>query len=129
MAHFAKINAQNTILDVVVINNSDINNLPFPQSEPVGIAFCRSLFGEDTNWLQTSYNGNFRRQYAALEGFYYPPLDVFVGPCPYPSWLFQTSDATWQAPVPIPYVPANYIAVWNEDYLEWDVILNPGAAI
>ena len=129
MAHFAKINAQNTVLDVVVINNSDINNLPFPQSEPVGIAFCRSLFGEDTNWLQTSYNGNFRRQYAALEGFYYPPLDVFVGPRPYPSWSFQTSDATWQAPVPMPSVPANYIAVWNEDYLEWDIVLSPGATI
>jgi hypothetical protein len=85
------------------------------------------IFGEDTAWKQTSYNGNFRRQYAAVGGLYYQPLDVFVGPRPYPSWSFQSSDATWQAPVPTPSVPANYIAVWNEQYLEWDIVL--GGAI
>ena len=129
MAHFAKIDNQNIVLDVIVVNNNDIDNLPFPESEPVGVAYCQSLFGAEALWKQTSYNGNFRREYASLNGFYYLPLDVFVGPKPFPSWSFQASDATWQAPVPVPTIPDNYIAMWNEDYLEWDVILNPGAAI
>lgn len=127
MAHFAKIDDQNTVLEVIVVNNSDVDNLPFPESESVGIAFCKSLFGDDTNWLQTSYNGNFRRQYAEIGGSYYSPQDVFVNPKPYPSWVFESSDATWQAPVPIPTIPSNYRAVWNEEYVEWDIVL--GGAI
>lgn len=129
MAHFAQIDESNDVLEVVVIGNNDINNLPFPESEPVGLAFCQSLYGADTLWKQTSYNGNFRRQYAAVGGFYYPPLDVFVSPKPFPSWVFRTTDATWQAPVPMPTIPPNYMAVWNEDYLEWDVVFNPESPI
>lgn len=115
MAHFAQLDAQNNVLNVVVVSNDDIDHLPFPESEPVGIAFLQETFGAETIWKQTSYNNNFRRQYAEIGGFYYPPLDVFVGVAPYPSWVFQTSDATWQAPVPMPEVPSNYFAVWNEN--------------
>lgn len=129
MAHFAQLDAQNNVLAIVVINNADIGDLPFPQSEPVGVAFCQSLYGADTLWRQTSYNGNFRRQYAAVGGFYYEPLDVFVGPKAFPSWVFQSSDATWQPPVPMPTVPPNYMAVWNEDYIEWDIVFNPESPI
>lgn len=129
MAHFAQLDDDNNVLLVVVISNNDVDNLPFPQSEPVGIAFCQSLYGADTLWRQTSYNGNFRRQFAGVGGFYYPPINVFVGPSPFPSWTFRAADATWQPPVPMPSVPQNYIAVWNEDYLEWDIVFNPGSPI
>jgi hypothetical protein len=129
MAHFAQLDEDNNVLSVVVISNGDINNLPFPQSDPVGIAFCQSLYGADTLWRQTSYNGNFRRQYAGVGGFYYPPIDVFVGPSPFPSWTFRATDATWQPPVQMPTVPPNYIAVWNEDYLEWDIVFDRGSPI
>jgi hypothetical protein len=124
MAHFAQLDDQNNVLNVVVIGNSDIDNLPFPESEPVGIAFCQSIYGADTIWKQTSYNSNFRRQYAEIEGSYYAPLDVFVDPKPFPSWTFQTSDATWKAPIPKPTAPSNYVAAWNEQYLEWDFVLD-----
>jgi len=129
MAHFAKLDDQNAVLEVVVINNSDIDNLPFPESEPVGIAFCQNLFGTDTIWKQTSYNGNFRRQYAAIGSSYYAPADVFVSPQPYPSWTFQSSTANWEPPVPMPSVPANYIAVWSEEFVDWDIVLAPEATI
>jgi hypothetical protein len=123
MAHFAKLDQDNNVLEVIVVNNSDIDNLPFPESELVGVAFCQNLFGNDTIWKQTSYNGNFRRQYAAIGGIYYAPANVFVSSQPYPSWSFNAVEADWIAPVPKPIVPANYIALWNERYLEWDVIL------
>jgi len=123
MAHFSQLDDQNNVLNVVVINNTNIDNLPFPQSEPVGISFCQALYGPDTIWKQTSYNNNFRRQYAKIGGFYYPQLDVFVSQSPYPSWVFQSSDATWQPPIPTPTTPPNYVAVWNEEYFDWDIVI------
>lgn len=124
MAHFAKLDADNNVLEVIVISDNDVGNLPFPESEPIGVAFCKSLFGEDTNWRQTSYNSSFRRQYASLGGFYYPALDVFVAAKNYPSWSFNPQIGNWEAPVPKPEAPANYVAVWDEENLEWDIILD-----
>lgn len=82
MAHFAKLDENNIVLEVIVVNNDVVQNLPFPDSEPIGVAFCQSLFGADTIWKQTSYNGNFRGCYAGI-GFLYDPVDdVFVNPNP-----------------------------------------------
>ena len=63
MAHFARIQ-DNIVREVIVINNEVLENKPFPESEPIGIAFCKSLYGNDTEWLQTSYNASFRGKYA-----------------------------------------------------------------
>ena len=63
MAHFARIQ-DNIVREVIVINNEVLENKPFPESEPIGIAFCKSLYGNDTEWLQTSYNASFRSKYA-----------------------------------------------------------------
>jgi hypothetical protein len=64
MAYFAQVN-DNIVLEVIVIANDDCDNLPFPESEPVGQAFIASL-GIQGEWLQTSYNGNFRGVYAGI---------------------------------------------------------------
>jgi hypothetical protein len=79
MAHFARIE-NNIVREVIVVNNEVLENKPFPESEPIGIAFCKSLFGEDTNWLQTSYNSNFRGRYAIAGDIYDPVLDIFTTP-------------------------------------------------
>ena len=63
MAHFARIE-DNIVRQVVVVNNEVLENKEFPESEPIGIAFLKSLYGENTEWLQTSYNANFRGKYA-----------------------------------------------------------------
>jgi hypothetical protein len=76
MAHFALINTDFIVQYVMVVNNSDIDDLEFPESEPVGQAFIASL-GLEGNWLQTSYNGNFRGRFAGRDGCYNPALDVF----------------------------------------------------
>jgi hypothetical protein len=76
MAHFARIE-NNIVREVIVVNNEVLENKPFPESEPIGIAFCKSLYGEDTEWLQTSYNANFRGRYAGTGMIYDPELDEF----------------------------------------------------
>ncbi len=84
MAHFAKIDENNVVTEVIVINNDVVQNLPFPESEPIGVEFCQSLFGVNTVWKQTSYNGNFRGRYAGINYTYDPVIDEFIPPPPLP---------------------------------------------
>ena len=76
MAHFVRMNG-NICSDILVVNNEVLENKPFPESEPIGIAFLKGLFGEDTEWKQTSYNANFRGRYAGGGMIYDPELDIF----------------------------------------------------
>ena len=78
MAHFAKINSD-LVTEVIVIANADIDDLPFPESEPIGQAYIASL-GIVGEWLQTSYNGNFRGCYAGNGYTYDLTADVFIPP-------------------------------------------------
>jgi hypothetical protein len=77
MAHFARVE-NNIVREVIVVNNEVLENKSFPESEPIGIAFCKSLYGANTEWLQTSYNSNFRGVYAGPGIIYDPELDIFT---------------------------------------------------
>ena len=81
MAHFAQINEDNIVEQVIVISNYACDNLPFPESEPIGQAFIASL-GIEGTWLQTSYSGSFRGLYAGPTMIYEPSLDQFGYPTP-----------------------------------------------
>lgn len=81
MAHFVKLDDNNVVTDVIVVNNETLFNLEFPDSEPVGIAFLKSLYG-DGNWKQTSYNASFRGTYAGIGDTYDAEKDEFVSPEP-----------------------------------------------
>ena len=76
MAHFVQMNG-NVCGEVIVVNNEVLENKPFPESEPIGIAFCKSIYGENTEWKQTSYNGNFRGSYAGFGMIYNSTTDAF----------------------------------------------------
>jgi hypothetical protein len=117
MAHFAKLDDQNIVLDVNVVNNETINDLPFPESEPVGVAFLTEWSGGYTNWKQTSYNGNFRKNFAGIGYTYDAVLDAFIAPKPYPSWLLNTTTCQWQAPTPYPTDGKMY--TWDEETQSW----------
>jgi hypothetical protein len=117
MAHFAQINPALRVVQVVVVNNETIHNLPFPQSEPTGIAFCQALIGPATVWKQTSYNGSFRKNFAGVGYTYDAALDGFVAPKPYPSWLLDAATCQWNAPVPYPGDGKEY--VWDEATISW----------
>lgn len=80
MAHFAELDADNKVLRVIVVGNQDCQDSNGQESEAVGIAFCQSLFGTDTIWVQTSYNGNMRGKYAGIGDAYDPEQDVFTSP-------------------------------------------------
>lgn len=120
MSHFAQLDGASNVTQVVVINNDAIDNLAFPDSEPVGTAFCQSLFGADTVWKQTSYNANFRKNYAGIGFVYDSVLDAFIPPKPYPSWLLNNSTCQWEAPVPYPSDGEYY---WDESTQSW--VLTP----
>ena len=79
MAHFAQVDGNNVVRNVIVINNSDCGGGDYPDSEPIGQAFIAAI-GIEGDWLQTSYNGNFRGQYAGQGMTYDPVLDEFVSP-------------------------------------------------
>jgi hypothetical protein len=78
MAHFAKVH-ENIVEQVIVVSNQDCDDLPFPESEPVGQAYIASI-GLEGEWLQTSYNGNFRGCYAGIDYTYNASLDEFIAP-------------------------------------------------
>ena len=120
MAHFAEINENNIVTRVIVVGNDDAPN------EAAGIAFCKALLGDDTNWVQTSYNNNFRCRYAGKSSFYDSTNDVFYDQQPYPSWTLNTSTWVWEAPVALPddegWNDANTQHVtytWDEDSTSW----------
>lgn len=117
MGHFAKIDNNSVVLEVLVVDNETLNNLPFPESEPVGVAFLTQWSGGYSNWKQTSYNASFRKNFAGVGSIYDNVLDAFVQPKPYPSWLLNTNTCQWQAPIPYPNDGKPY--QWDEATQSW----------
>ena len=117
MAHFAQLDEANFVINVIVINNAAIGDLSFPESEPVGVTFCQSLYGANTVWKQTSYNAKFRQNYAGFGYTYDPVLDAFIAPQPYPSWLLNPTTYQWEPPIPFPIDDGVY--VWDEATQSW----------
>jgi len=117
MAHFAKLDENNIVLDVHVVNNEDILDENGNESEEVGIAFLTEWSGGYTNWKQTSYNGIFRLRYAVIGGAYDPTRDAFTPPRPYLSWVFNTETLDWDPPIPYPDNENAYY--WDESTRQW----------
>lgn len=117
MAHFAKLDENNLVVEVHVVNNDDILNLPFPASEPVGIEFLTNWSGGYTNWKQTSYNNNFRVRYAGVGYTYSVDFDAFIPPKPFNSWVLNEETYLWDPPVPYPDDGNKYI--WDENTNSW----------
>lgn len=116
MAHFAKLDENNIVIGVVVVNN-DV--LELENEEQSGINFLNNLYGSEANWKQTSYNNNFRKNYAGIGYKYDLSLDAFIPPKPYNSWILDEETCTWQPP--IPYPTDGLIYIWNEDSQSWDL--------
>lgn len=117
MAHFAQINEDNIVLQIIVVANKEITNQDGLESEQLGIQFCQQLFGENTRWVQTSYNNKFRANYATIGGKYDSDRDVFIPQSPFPSWVLNTTFYQWEAPVPKPEDGKKHY--WSEEELKW----------
>ena len=116
MAHFAKI--ENTLVtQIIVIDNSDILDGDGNESEALGIKICQDLLGG--TWVQTSYNANFRKNFAGIGYEWRSDLDGFIPKKPYNSWLLNQTTCQWEAPAPYPNDGNDYI--WNEETEAWDL--------
>jgi hypothetical protein len=122
MAHFAQLDENNVVTQVIVVANEELL-LDGVENEDKGIVFCKSLLGENTRWVQTSYNATIRKNYAGIGFTYDPVADHFFAPQPYPSWALD-ADAQWQAPTAMPVEEGKFFT-WNEETLSWDELVLP----
>lgn len=127
MAHFAQLDENNIVINVIVVDNDEvINPITGIEEEILGIAFCKKLLGGD--WVQTSYNRKFRKNFAGLGYTYDAQLDAFVPPKLYPSWVLNNETAIWEPPVgPAPLLTqeqldSGYVYDWDEENLQWQLI-------
>ncbi len=112
MAHFAQLDDNNVVTQVIVVANEELLE-DGVESEAKGIAFCQSLLGG--NWKQTSYNGTMRKNYAGVGFTYDAEKDAFIAPKPYASWILN-EDSQWVAPVE---KPTDVMTTWDEETTSW----------
>ena len=117
MAHFAKLDSNNVVTQVIVIDNKDTADANGVEKEYIGAAFCERLFGG--TWKQTSYNATIRKNYAGIGYSYQADINAFVPPKPYASWTLD-ANAQWQPPVAMPTdgtIESPY--TWDEATTSW----------
>jgi hypothetical protein len=141
MASFAKLDNNNIVLAVLSVSNEVIKDTNGVEQELLGVQFLKSLYGQDTNWKQTSYNKNFRKNYAGIGMTYDETRDAFIPPktiyngqvCN--SWILNENTCQYECPVPFPETyNLNLKKVngelikdpysWNEETLTWDLDTN-----
>jgi hypothetical protein len=119
MAHFAELDSFDVVKRVVVIHNNNCLDAEGKESEQIGAEFCRKLFG-GYNWVQTSYNGNFRKRFAGVGYQYDQNRDAFIPKKYFSSWVFNEDTCDWQAPIAEPNDGKNYR--WDEFTQTWKEI-------
>lgn len=116
MAHFAQLDADNKVTQVIVVSNADVLDENGVEQEHLGVAVCETVVGAGL-WVQTSYNGNFRKKYAAIGDIYNADANIFYNPVgPFPSWMLD-ANYDWQPPTPKPDDGNAYY--WDEGSLAW----------
>lgn len=114
MAHFAKLDENNIVLEVNVVNNDALD----PSNEEAsGIAFLTEWSGGYSNWKQASYNKTFRKNFPGTGFSYDEARDAFIAPKPFSSWNLNEDTCCWEAP--IPYPTDGHIYKWDEETLSW----------
>jgi len=124
MAHFAELNSSNEVLQVIVVSNDDVDANGGDESAQAE-TFVATIVPYGTGgvaWKQTSYNNNFRKQYAGIGFIYDATKDKFIIPQPYSSWSLDAND-DWKAPVTVPNVTEisslPVYTSWDEPNLQW----------
>ena len=136
MAHFAQLDSDNVVTQVIVVGNDDTSDNNGTEVESIGVAFCQKLLGANTNWKQTSYNSSIRGNYAGIGYTFMSGVatlgvgstDVFVPQKPYASWTLSTTTAEWvppSTPGAAPTLTDDEVAagkyyVWNESNYQAD---------
>lgn len=121
MAHFAKLDENNVVLEVHCVHNNELLDDNGIEQEQKGIDFLINWSGGYALWKQTSYNGNVRKNYAGIGYTYREDIDAFVPPKPFASWLLN-ANAQWEAPVAMPTDGKMYS--WDEATVNWVEVNN-----
>lgn len=121
MAHFAKLNNDNKVLEVNVVSNDALDPSNEEQS---GIEFLTQWSGGYSNWKQTSYNGSFRKNFAGIDYEYDETRDAFIPPKTFNSWVLNEDTCNWEPPLPMPSDGKIYI--WNEEQTVWQEVQRIG---
>jgi len=119
MAHFAKIGLNNKVIEVQSVVNEVLHDSNGVEQEVNGIDFLTKLTGWSI-WKQTSYNKNFRKNFAGKGYTYDEDRDAFIPPKRYPSWLLNEDTCLWECPVAYPTDGQRYN--WNETNQTWDLV-------
>jgi len=136
MAHFAQLDDNNVVTQVIVVSNDDTSDSNGTEVESIGVAFCQKLLGAETNWKQTSYNSKMRGNYAGIGYTYMSNVatlgvgstDIFIPQKPHNSWSVGVTTANWYPPTnpgDAPAITADELAagkyyVWNESNYQAD---------
>jgi hypothetical protein len=113
MAHFAEIDENNIVKQVLVVPNS---------VEHYGELYLSRDLNLGGRWVQTSYNGNIRKNFAGIGYTYDEIRDAFITPKPYLSWVLNEETCLWEAPVAYP--TDGIIYVWDEETIDWKAVVN-----
>ena len=126
MAHFSRIGKNNILEAIHTVNNVFITEND-EEKEQLGIDFLNELHGSIFTFVQTSYNGNFRKNYAGIGYTYDKIRDAFIAPRPFASWTLDEDTCSWKAPVDYPTDGKGY--GWDEEDKAWIIVnYNPGPA-
>jgi hypothetical protein len=113
MAHFAEIDENGVVVQVLVVPNAE---------EHRGQEFLANDLGLGGTWVQTSYNARIRKNYAGIGMTYDNTRDAFIPEQPYASWILDEETCQWEAPVAYPTDGLMY--QWNEETTDWEAIVN-----
>ena len=116
MAHFAKLDENNIVTQVIVVSND------IATSESAGITFINNLYGTSDTWKQTSYNKNIRKNYAGIGYSYDVDRDAFIPPKLHASWTLDEDTCQWEPPVAYPDDYDTVLYSWNEETQSWDAV-------
>jgi len=98
MAHFAELGLDNLVIRVIVVSNDELLDENHVEQEQKGIDLCRNLFGG--TWVQTSYNGKIRKNFAGSGYTYDSTRDAFIPPKPSGEWLLNEQTCQWEPVAP-----------------------------
>lgn len=118
MAHFAKLDDNNVVIEIHVVNNNELLDENGIEQESRGINFLINWCnGTHINWKQASYNGTIRKRYPSIGDTYSIELDAYIHPKPYPSWTLNLETLDWVSPVAVPQDDNTYY--WDEPNQTW----------
>jgi hypothetical protein len=126
MAHFAKLDSSNYVIDILSVDNSLLLDDDGVEQESKGVDFLTAITGH-SSWKQTSYNTHngehtgggtpFRKNYAGINYIYDATRDAFIEPKPWASWTLNESTCRYDPPIP---EPVDELHHWNEDAYQAD---------